>query len=157
MRAPFLSALAPLLLALPASAQEIAVDLDDLGDSVEIVREAEIADILRPVPDRDSVDTAIVFTNKRGSQTAAKCIGLDAKGNVVGRAYTRVAANGLAILFASDLTDDADVIGSARCASRPGVVASAFLLSPGSVTDLPVQQRRSRGAKRILVPVVATY
>lgn len=148
-------------LALPVEAQQaVAVDPDKLDDAVEITRlPDELADAIRvPVPDRDTVNSALVFTHfSRAGWTVVKCLGLNAAGEPVGRAYTRIPPGGLRILFASDLTDGADVIGSVHCASRSNVVASGFLLAPGGVSNLPTRQRKLRDSVRMHFPVVATY
>lgn len=86
------------------------------------------------------MNSALVFTGKGGAWTYVKCVGLNAGGHVVGKAWTRVRPNGVSILFASDLTNGADIIGSARCASRTRVTGSGFLLVPGGISPLPVEQ-----------------
>ncbi|NNL67201.1 MAG: hypothetical protein HKP30_13220 [Myxococcales bacterium] len=148
-------------LALPVEAQQAAaVNLKTLDDAVEITRlPDELTDAIRvPVPDRDSVNTALVFTHfARDGWAVVKCIGLNADGEPVGRAYTRIPPAGLRIIFASDLSNGVDVIGSVHCASRKHVVGSGFLLAPGGVSDLPTQQRKRRHSVRMHFPVVATY
>jgi hypothetical protein len=115
---------------------------DNTPEGAEITRDAaDLRDALHPPPDIDFTDTALVFTNRSDKPGYVNCAGFNANGEGVGRIWLRVPANGLRFAFASDLSDAADFIGSARCRTWPeGIVGSAFLLRPGAVTDVPARQ-----------------
>jgi hypothetical protein len=129
-----------LLLAPTAGAQDV-LSLE----GVETVRDAsELQDLLSPPPDRDSVDTAIVFSNDLNRPAHVGCVGFDGDGQFVGHAWLRVPARGLRFVLASDLSSGSDFIGSVRCWT-PGraIIGSAFLLGPSAVTDLPIAPPRA--------------
>ena len=109
-----------------------------------------------PDPDRDVADTVIVMTNLAHERGVASCAAFDYDGNLVGRARVKVPAMGLRWLLASDISDDADFIGSAHCFISGRMLASAIFLGPG-ITDLPVHQTKTSGLFRIAIPVVAHY
>jgi hypothetical protein len=124
---------AVLMFAPLAAAQENASP-----EGVEVARDAEqLQEVLRPPPDIDFTDTALVFTNPTGRVGYVTCAGYNANGRAVGRIWLKVPANGLRFALASDLSGDVDFIGSAGCWAWPSVVGSAFLLRPGAITDLP--------------------
>lgn len=125
--------------------------------SVEIGRDGEtLTDTLRPHPDRDIVDTALVFTNLRSRNTIMNCTAFGPRGSVIGRFRVRVPENGLRFVLASDVSNGGDFIGSARCLSIGDVAGSAFLLGP-QLTDMQVRQHRGPQGVWITFPVVATY
>ncbi len=123
-----------LLLGAVATAQE-PLSLE----GVEVAHEAtELQDLLRTHPDRDLVDSALVFTNNSLRPVRIGCRAFDGDGHVVGKVWLGVPARGLRFALASDLSDGYDFIGSARCWSTGrGVTGSAFLLKPLAITDLP--------------------
>jgi hypothetical protein len=55
------------------------------------------------------------------------------------------------------LSGGADFIGSAVCASRTRVAASAIFLAPGSLTNLDVIQAGPWDDTKIRFPLIATY
>ncbi|NNL99121.1 MAG: hypothetical protein HKO62_00130 [Gammaproteobacteria bacterium] len=125
--------------------------------SVEVGRDADtLRDTLRPRPDRDIVDTALVFTNVRGRNTIMNCTAFGPQGGTVGRFRVRVPGNGLRFVLASDISNGGDFVGSARCLSIGDVAGSAFLLGP-QLTDMRVRQQRAPQGTWITFPVVATY
>lgn len=114
---------------------------DDVPEGVEVTRDAaELQEALHPPQDIDLTDTALVFTNPSEKPGFVTCAGLNANGQKVGRIWLRVPANGLRFVFASDLSDDVDFIGSARCRAWPQMIGSGFLLRPGAVSDVPARQ-----------------
>ena len=116
-----------------AAAQE---DASPAG--VEITRDAvELQDVLEPRHDIDFTDSAVVFTNASHRTARVSCVGYNGNGRVVGRIWMKVPARGVRFALASDLSHDADFVGSAQCWTRSRVIGSAFLLRPGDVTDLP--------------------
>ncbi len=122
-----------LLVAPVAGAQEV---LSLEGD--EIVRDAiELQDLLTPPPDRDSVDTAVVFANDVNRPAHVGCAGYDSNGRVVGHAWLQVLGRGLRFVRASDLSAGQDFISSEADDESPR----------------PVRLR----VKIIDFPVVATY
>ncbi len=126
-------------------------------DAVEITRGSEdLKAVLAPRPDLDSVDTVMVFTNPRGSDTWVVCAGHNANGQGVGRARTRVPAHGVRLIFASDLSNGRDYIGSAICKARSRVVPSAFIIG-ADLSDAPARVSNGWSESQINFPVVATY
>ena len=132
-----------------------AVDRD--ADVAEISRsDADLCDVLVPRPDRDTVDTALVFTNPRGAATWVVCAGHNANGRGVGRAKTLVPAHGVRLIFASDLSNGRDYIGSAACKSRSRIVPSAFIIG-ADLSDAPARTSNGWSESQINFPIVATY
>ena len=138
-----------------ALAQEVA--------AVSEVRDIErTADELRdrieqpPRPDVDVADTAVVLTNLAYERAVATCAAFDQGGNLLGRARVRIPRMGLRWLLASDLSDDADFVGSAHCFVTGRVAGTAVFLGPG-ITDLPVHPATIGGGQRIVIPLVAHY
>ena len=95
-------------------------------------------------------------TNPRGAATLVVCAGRNANGRGVGRAKTRVPAHGVRILFASDLSNGRDFIGSATCKSRSRVVPSAFVLG-ADFSDAKANVSHGWTDSQINFPVVATF
>lgn len=150
--ANFALLLAALALASGAPAQELT------AGEAEVVRDvAELHELLRPRPDLDLVDSALVFTNNDAQTALVHCVGFDANGRAVGRIRVKVPGNGLRFALASDLANGRDFLGSARCRTRNRVTASGFLLAPGSVSDLPANQGDLGGSVQIQYPTVASY
>jgi len=113
----------------------------------------------RPIPpergDVDAFDTAIVLTSYQADVQAVKCAAFDADGSVVGRTLTRVPGDGIRLLFASDLANDADFIGKVTCASRGDLVASAYIV--GAVfSDVDVINQTERSGTFIRIPLTFT-
>ena len=130
---------------------------DTDANVAEITRSAtDLRDVLVPRPDLDSVDTALVFTNPRNASTWVVCAGHDANGDGVGRARTRVPAHGVRLIFASDLSNGRDFIGSAACKSRSWVVPSAFIIGT-DLSDAPARTSNGWSETRINFPIVATF
>lgn len=132
--------------------------------SIDAVTEVEIDRPIseldpRPVPpiapDTDAFDTAIVLTSYQEDRQLVRCIAFDANGNPVGRTLTKVPGNGVRLLFASDLANDADFIGKVTCASRGDVAATAYLV--GAVfSDLDVFNQTERSGSFIRIPLTFT-
>jgi hypothetical protein len=76
---------------------------------------------------------------------------------MIGRKVARIPGRGVRYLSASDLSGGADFIGSAVCASRTRVAASAIFLAPGSLTNLDVIQAGPWDDTKIRFPLIATY
>ena len=126
-------------------------------DVVEIERDGSaLAAMLRPLPDRDIVDTALIFTNLRGGTAVVTCTAFGPQGNTLGRYRVRVPESGLRFILASDISSGGDFVGSARCLSIGDVTGSAYLTGP-QVTDMRVRHQRGPQGGWITFPVVATY
>ncbi len=140
----------------PASAQDMgAVSVDDAAP--EISRDAiDLRAVLVPRPDLDTVDTALVFTNPRNAPTWVVCAGHNANGKPVGRARTRVPAHGVRLIFASDLSNGGDYIGSAVCKARSRVVPSAFIIG-AELSDAPARTSHGWSESTVNFPIVATF
>ncbi len=116
----------------------------------------QLRDVIRPVPDPDSTNTALVFNNPRRFDTWVYCVAYDGNGQPVGRARLRVPGNGVRFVFASDMADGRDFVGSAACASRSRVIPSAFIVG-GGLTDARAVVNHGWDHTRIRFPVVATF
>ena len=82
-----------------ASAQAL-VKATDFAE-VEINRDIrELEPILRPPPDHDSTDTALVFHNPRGWTALVRCVGFNHNGTPVGRIALKIPGNGLRFALA---------------------------------------------------------
>jgi hypothetical protein len=145
-------------LLLPVSAWSQAVSPVDVsfdGEEVDIVRDAsELRDQIDR-PDRDLVDTALVFSNLGQEHARVGCAAFDANGETVGRILMRVPARGLRFALASDLSNSVDFVGHVECRTDLRVMGSAILLAPSSITDLSAKKIRRAGVT--IFPVVATY
>ena len=125
---------------------------------VEVDRPAtEILDDLRPDADRDSVDTAILFTNVRATNAVVRCSAYDHEGELIGRTITRVPPLGLRFVRGSDLSGGADFLGQARCSSAQGILVSAILAAPAGLSDLPVRNVDLDGTNSYRLPVVTSF
>lgn len=144
--------LGSLPLALSAIAQVTAVAENEVARNADELR----TDIASSI-DRDVADTALVFSNGGGGAQRVACRGFDSSGRVVGRTVTAVPPNGLRYIRASDLGNGTDFVGSARCWTGRGVIASAVFLAPGAITNLDVASNEHRWGVRVRFPVVATY
>lgn len=138
--------------------QAAALDAVPDEEAPEIERDAlDLQARLRERPtDRDSVDTALVFTNPGGDVAWVKCAGFDDRGRFVGAARTRVPIRGLRYLRASDVAGGRDFVGHVLCRSRGAVIGSAVLVGAG-LTDLDVQQRGAARRTLLRFPLVASY
>ena len=124
---------------------EVEINRDDVQLQVEIDR-----------PDRDLVDTALIFSNLNISPTRVGCRAYNADGEVVGRGYTHVPPTGLRFILASDLANDLDFVGQVHCTAAGRVIGTSVLLAPGAITDLTARQVRL-GRGRTIFPVAASY
>ena len=124
-------------------------------DGVEIVRDE--ADLKAEVdrPDRDLVDTVLVFTNLARGATRVHCTAFNANGESVGSVWVGIPANGLRFALASDFTSSEDFVGHARCRTGPRILATSVLLTPSAITDLSVRQIRRPGMT--VFPTIASY
>ena len=126
----------------------------------EILRDGiALADELMVRPeDRDTTDTAIVASNMGPRPALVICSAFNANGNVLGAARMRVPRRGLRYLRASDLSNGVDYVGQVRCRSaNANIFGSAFLIGPGGVTNLPVQQQTVNGSAHIQAVVTASF
>ena len=143
-----------LLMLVSASAQAQTVDTrDDSRGETEL--RAEVRQAIER--DTDVANTALVFNNTTHEAASVICRAYGANGELLGRRFARVPARGVRYLRASDLSSGADFVGSAVCASRSRVAASAIFLAPGSITNLDVIQAGPWDAHNIRFPLVATY
>ena len=137
-----------------ADAQKLAAT-DDLGP--EVVRgEIDMRDVMRPHPDTDVLDTALVFTNPHGKRTVVACTAVNANGQRIGRAFAVVPPRGLRFILASDIANDQDFVGSAICRSRSRLIPSAFVLGAG-FSDAPTNIVEGWDRTSMRFPVVASY
>jgi hypothetical protein len=141
-----------LLLAGAASAQTVTSRDDSRG-------ETELRAEVRDAVDRDTdvANTALVFNNTSPNETTVICTAYGANGQFLGRKMARVPARGVRYLRASDLSGGVDFVGSALCASRARVAASAVFLAPGSISNLDVIQAGPWDSHNIRFPLIATY
>ncbi|MDG2336236.1 MAG: hypothetical protein P8Q97_18695 [Myxococcota bacterium] len=147
-----LTLLMGLMLPISAWAQGIVpVDMEEL----DIVRDATDLRGELDRPDRDTVNTALVFSNLGGEDAVVGCAAFDSDGTTVGRILIRVPSRGLRFALASDLSRNLDFIGHVECRTGLRVMGSAVLLAPSSLTDLSARKVRRSGVT--LFPVVATY
>ncbi|MBJ21961.1 MAG: hypothetical protein GY910_19535 [bacterium] len=135
-----------------SQAQTVSVQDDSRGEN-------ELRSELREAIDRDTdvANTALVFNNTTSGDAVVVCTAFGANGNFIGRGTVRLPARGVRYLRASDLSGGADFVGSALCASRVRVAASAIFLAPGSITNLDVIQAGPWDAHNIRFPLVASY
>jgi hypothetical protein len=139
------------LIAPAASAQT------SLEDPPEISRDVrDLPGDVRPDPDVDSADTALVFTNFSPGRRTADCVGYDADGRAVGRIWVKIPPRGTRYARASDLADGLDFIGHVICGVRSDVVGSVVFVGAG-ITDLGVIQVPGEGYGRMRFPLVASF
>ncbi len=141
-------------LLLPSLGSAQRVDFPDI-DGVEVARDA--TDLRAEVdrPDRDIVDTVLVFTNLGQAAARVSCVGFAANGETVGSIWIHVPADGMRFALASDISRSRDFTGHARCRTGLRVLSTSVLLAPGAITDLSVRQIRRPGMT--VFPVIATY
>lgn len=118
--------------------------------------DAELRDTLKPRPDHDVTDTALIFKNALFTPTIVHCVAYSANGNPLGRARVKVPGNGLRFMTASDLAHGRDFIGSARCKARGKVLPSAFIVGAG-FSDTTAKAKFDWPGTRISFPAVITY
>lgn len=159
---------APLFTALivsssPVLANDAAIAADAVaigpGDEVglEVIRDAtELQAMLKKAPDVDVVDTALVFNNPRNHKTLVACVGYNANGRALGRAYTVVPANGVRFIRASDISNGRDFLGSASCKARSRLIPASFIVGVG-FSDAPARVVHGWDASSMRFPVVASY
>ena len=142
-----------LLLGAAASQAQTPTDRDDSRGEEQLRVE------VRQAMDRDTdtTNTALVFNNTTAAVAHVVCIAYSAEGRMLGRKVARLPARGVRYLRASDLSGGTDFIGSAICATRARVVASAVFLAPGSLTNLDVIQAGPWDDTNIRFPLIATY
>lgn len=124
---------------------------------IEIDRDAIDFHRIAPKPTDPPLvyDTAMVFTNTGGDGARVICKAFDDNGNAVGRAATFVPGLGLRYILASDLSNNAAVLGHVQCGTHAHVVGSAFLLGGrAGITEVPVSQSMVWRKKKAR-PVVA--
>jgi len=124
--------------AAPVTAQEIqARDLATLDEIMGDRSVEELPEVLRPRPDYDVTDTALVFNNALHSTTVVRCVALGRDGKPMVKFRIKIPGNGLRFILASDFAHGRDFIGSAHCRARGKVVPAAFIVGPGMLTDTP--------------------
>ena len=127
-----------LLVAASSHAQDARVS------TVEIDRGSdELSDAVRIRPDdidRDFINTALIFTNTSMDPNTVSCVARNDNGVAIGRARTAVPRKGLRFIFASDFANGADFVGSVDCWTNGRIAATALLLGPTGVTDLPARR-----------------
>ena len=154
IRSTLFASAALLLLLASSSASAQTVDARDDSRSETELR-AEVRQAIER--DTDVANTALVFNNTTNEDASVLCRAYGANGELLGRRFARVPARGVRYLRASDLSSGADFVGSAVCASRSRVAASAVFLAPGSITNLDVIQAGPWDAHNIRFPLIATY
>ena len=157
LRSLLASLLCSAAFALSARAENLSdLPLSDAGPAVDH-GDADVGDALRS-PDPDRVDTALVFTNPGLLPTPVRCVAFDRAGEVVGHGHALVPGRGTRFVLASDLVDR-DFAGHVQCGTPGRLLGSAFLRTPGGVTDAPARQsdRPGRGDLRIVFPAVAHF
>ncbi len=107
--------------------------------------------------DTDVANTALVFNNAGRKDTTVTCTAYGSNGDVLGRGRTRVAAQGVKYIRASDLSNGVDFIGSALCKARGRIVVSSVFLAPGAITNLDVKTRNGKRWTRVRFPLIASY
>ena len=153
----FASLLAAAALATSARAENLSdLPLTDEGPAVDHT-DADVGDALRSA-DPDRVDTALVFTNLGLLAAPVRCVAFDRAGVVVGHGHALVPGRGTRFVLASDLVDR-DFAGHVQCGTPGRLLGSAFLRTPGGVTDAPAKQsdRPGRGDLRLVFPTVAHF
>ncbi len=131
--------------AAPAAAEGTAVHDLRMLNEIEVKHNLnELEAVLRPRPDIDLTDTALVFNNALRHTTVVRCVAFGRNGHPLAKVRTIVPGNGLRFILASDLADGLDFIGSARCWARGKVVPSAFIVGPSMLTDAPAKAAFSR-------------
>jgi hypothetical protein len=116
----------------------------------------DLEPILRPTPDRDSTDIALVFNNPRVRGAAVRCVALNQNGRPIGRIIVRIPGNGVRLTLVSDIVDGRDFIGSVRCRTTAPVIPSAFIVGSG-LTDAKAQVVGNWETNSIRFPLVATF
>ena len=106
----------------------------------------------------NALNTAIVLTSYDTQLQQVRCAGFNAKGQLVGKVMTSLAANGVGVLFASDMPGEAEFRGKVTCASSGEVIASAFLLGSqltvgSSMNELKVLNEIERSGSFIRIPL----
>ena len=137
----------------------MAVEVAQVSDATEIEidrGEAELRDTLRPHPDNDVIDTALVFTNGLETPTSVHCVAFSENGQALGRAWVRIPGRGLRFMRASDLANGRDFIGSAKCKARGKVIPTAFIVGLG-LTDTKAKATIDWTGTQMIFPAVVTY
>ena len=128
---------------------------EDIG--VEVTRSAqELQDMLKMERDVDVIDTALIFNNPRRQRTLVVCVGYNANGRALGRAFSIVPGNGVRLIRASDISDGRDFLGSARCKALARVIPSSFIVGVG-FSDAPARVVHGWDNTAIRFPIVASY
>lgn len=127
--------------ALPVFGLEMVSDGASALTEVEIERDyAELQPMLRPRPDIDTTDTALLFNNALRRTSVVYCVAYGANGQALGKVRVKVPGNGVRFILASDLSDGRDFVGSSRCRARGKIVPSAFIVGAG-FSDTPAQAK----------------
>ena len=137
----------------PVAAQTAAPTWDEARDEAQLKLDMRNA-IER---DTDVANTALVFNNTSGEDSFVACTAYGANGRVLGRKTAFVPGRGVRYLRASDLSNGRDFVGSAVCAVRVRMAASAVFLAPGALTNLDVLQAGPWDDSQIRFPLIATY
>jgi len=112
----------------------------------------ELNDQLRPRPDIDVFDTALLFTSYDNNSQVVYCKAFNARGKAIGRTRTHLPADSVRLIFASDVARQPDFVGKINCQSRGQMMGSVYLLGP-VFNDLAVTNKRDRAGSTVQVPV----
>ncbi|MCH2172966.1 hypothetical protein MK489_19485 [Myxococcota bacterium] len=152
--------MAVLLTAQIAGAQSAARSDAAASDvrEIDVVRDAsDLPRDIRPRPiDDNTADTLLLFTNNDPDPVRVKCLARNTYGEVIGRARTGIAGNGLSYLRASDLSYGRDFVGHAECKTSGHTTATSVFVGP-DLTNLDVQSRQSGHVTLHDFPAIATY
>ncbi|HEC15191.1 MAG TPA: hypothetical protein ENI99_01245 [Sedimenticola sp.] len=141
----------------PVAAEEIQLSEQAAVAEIEIDRgPEELQAVLRPRPDLDTTDTALVFNNALHKTAVVRCVAFGANGHALGRVRIKIPGNGLRFIRASDLANGLDFIGSARCSARGKIVPSAFIVGR-ILTDTPAKAAFDWPVTRMRFPAIATF
>lgn len=151
------ASLLPLMSVSSLCSAEVSAAVVEDGEELEINRDVgELGDRIAEIrPDRDLFDTAIVLTSMGDRRQLVRCAAFDAGGDLVGRVRVKLPADGVRLVFASDIAGGTDYLGKVSCGSRGQVVGSAYLLGP-QFSDLQVINEHDRFGSVVHVPVSLT-
>ncbi|MCH9672043.1 MAG: hypothetical protein K0U93_11405 [Gammaproteobacteria bacterium] len=147
--------------AMNVAAQALSAEQDAVtpiqADDVDVGRDADqLRAVLKPIPDIDTTNTALVFNNPTAGVVWVRCAAFSGNGRILGGAALAIPANGVRFIYASDLADGRDFIGSAQCRSNNRVIPSAFILGSG-LTDAPTLGGPTWQGNRMRFPIVASF
>ncbi len=131
-------------------------DLRSADPEVTVDRSGtELQALLRPRPDVDLIDTAMVFNNPRPDKAQVWCVAFGYSGAPVGRIRLEIPARGVRFFLASDIANNLDFIGSAQCHSRNQVFPSAFVVG-AAFSDAPALAHHHWDRTTVRFPVIVT-